>query len=208
MLARMDPIEDKGNKDGQLVRLMQMAHKEFPGLFPRMMLSPTEARRHNRELGLKPLPGQTHQETSAVRVPEEIHEAVCVLARKLAKGVFYREVGNPFPNAGCLLLNWFTNTELIRSGKYQVFDLLKHLRGDAPPLQRSGKFLNDQFEFKVSLAPEKNIIVLQCRFGNSFGMVVFGSAVTGQLEDIVMRLREESKRLGPFAVLQSAVLAS
>lgn len=206
LLARMDPFEEKGNLDGKQEGLMKLAHRQFPGLFEKMMLSASEARRRNRDLGLRPAPGQTHQETGAVKVPEEFHRAVCVLARKLAKGIYYSEAGRPFPNDACLLLNWFTNAELLRTGKYLLFDLLKELGGTAPPLQRSGKYLNDQFEYKLSLSPEKEFLVLQARFGNAFGLVVFGSAIPGKLEAIVTRLREQTERDGPFAILQSPTL--
>lgn len=207
MLARMDPFEGKGNKDGKLEGIMMMANKQYPGMFEKMMLSASEARRKNRELGLQPDPGKTHQETGAVKVPDEMHDAVCVLGRKLAKGVFYRETGAFFPDDGCLLLNWFTNADLLRSGKYIVFDLLKELGGNAPPLQRSGKYLHDQFEYKLSLSPERDIQIIQARFGNAFGFVVFGCTTPGHLEVSITRLREQTERNGPFAVLQSATLA-
>lgn len=206
MLARMDPLEEKGDRDGRSVGLMKMTNRQYPGLFTKMMPSASQARRTNRELGLRPEPGQTHQETGAVNVPEEIHQAVRVLACKLAKGIFYREAGFPFPDEGCLLLNWFTNADLIRTGKYVVFDLLKELNGAAPTLQRSGKYLNDQFEYKLSLSTETDMLVLQARFGNAFGLVVFGCTVTGKLEAMINRLRERSQRDGPFAVLQSPSL--
>ncbi len=185
---------------------METANKRFPGLFEKMMPSATEARRYNREIGLKPMPGQTHQEAGLVNVPAEFHNAICVFARKLAKGIFYREIGSPFPNNGCLLLNWFTNVDLIRGGKYIMFDILKELGGIAPPLQRSGKYLNDQFEYKLSLSQEKDIMVLQAKFGNSFGLIVFGSPLQGRLETVVARLREKTQRNGPFAILQSPTL--
>lgn len=207
MLARMDPFELKGNRDGKHVGLMKAVNRQFPGLFDKMTPSASDARRHNREFGLSPAPGQTHQETGLVKIPKEFHRAVCVLARKLSKGIYYREVGSPFPDDGCLLLNWFTNADILRTGKYIVFDLLKELGGTAPPLQRGGSYLNDQFEYKLSLSPEKDILVLQARFGNAFGLVVFGSTLPGKLESIVTRLRENSQRNGPFAVLQSPTLA-
>jgi len=202
----MDPFEEKGNKDGKLEGLMKMANKQYPGLFSKMWLSPNEARSRNRELGIQLQAGQTHQEAGGVRLTNEVHEAVCMFAKKLAKGVFYRETGAIFPNKGCLLLNWFTNADLIRDGKYVVFDLLKELGGDAPPLQRTGKYLNDQFEYKVSLSDEKEIMVLQARLGNAFGLVVFGSTLAGRLEGMITKLREQTDREGPFAVLQSATL--
>jgi len=207
VLARMDPFEEKGDADGKGLGLLKMVNKQYPGLFEKMMPSPTEARRHNRELGLVPEPGQTQQETGAVKVPEELHHAVCVFARKLAKGIFYRETGNPFPNEGCLILNWFTNVDLIRDGKYVVFDLLRALGGTVPPVQRSGQYLNDQFEYKLSLSPTKDILVLQARFGKAFGFVVFGSALQDRLEAIITHLREQTQRTGPFAILQSPSLA-
>ena len=139
-----------------------------------------------------------------MKVPEELHVAVCTLGRKLAKGVFYRETGIIFTDTGCLLLNWFTNADLVRDGKYIVFDLLKEIGGNSPPTQRSGKYLGDQFEYKMTLAPENNIFILQARFGAAFGMAVFGSTTPGLLETNVVRLREQTSREGPFAVLQSS----
>lgn len=207
MLARMDPFELKGDIDGKHVGLMKAVNHQFPGLFEKMMLSVAEARRRNRELGLHPAPGQTQQEVGTVKVPDEFHQAVCVLARKLSKGIFYRETGRPFPDDGCLLLNWFTNADILRAGKYIVFDLLKELGGTVPPLQRGGTYLNDQFEYKLSLSPEKDTLILQAKFGNAFGLVVFGSTLVGKLESIVARLREESQRNGSFAVLQSPTLS-
>jgi len=206
MLARMDPFEEKGNQDGKLEGLMKMAKKQYPGMFERMMLTASEARRHNRELGLQPQTGQTHQQVGAVKLTPEIHTAVSKLALKLAKGMFYRESGKIFPNNGCLLLNWFTNSELLSEGKYNVFDLLKELGGVSPPLFRSGRFLNDQFEYKLSISPDKDIFIIQARFGNSFGLVIFGSTIPSRLESIVTNLRQQTERNGPFAILQSPIL--
>lgn len=203
MLARMDPFEGKGDRDGKQIGLMKMANRQFPGLFEKMMLSASEARCRNRELGLHPANGQTHQEVGVVKIPEEFHQAVGALARKLAKGIYYREASTPFPDNGCLLLNWFTNTDLLRDGKYVVFDLLKELQGTAPLLQRSGQYLNDQFEYKLSMSSDKSIFALQARFGNAFGLVVFGSTSQGQLEANISELRKHTQRNGPFTVLQS-----
>ncbi len=172
-----------------------------------MMTSPSEARRKNRELGLKPGPGQTHQEVGSVHVTEEMHAAVCVFARKLAKAIFFRETGKIFPDEGCLLLNWFSNSDYIREGKYPVFEMMKEIGGNVPPLQRTGKYLNDQFEYKFTLAPDGAMTALQARFGNAFGFVVFGSCLPGRLEAIVVRLREKTSHDGPFAILQSPSLA-
>jgi hypothetical protein len=203
MLARMDPFENKGDLDGKQTGLMKAVKRQFPGLVEKMLPTVFEARRNNRELGLTPEAGQTHQETGVVKVPEEFHSSICVLATKLSKGIFYKETGNVFPIDGCLLLNWFTNADLLRSKTYKVFDLLKDLGGTAPPLQRAGTYLNDQFEYKLTFSPEQDIIILQAKFGNAFGFVVFGCTLPGKLEGIVERLREKSLSNGPFAILQS-----
>ena len=206
MIARMDPIEGNGNRDGKTEGLIRMVNKQHPGLISKMMPSSSEARRMNRDIGLKLQSGQTHQEAGIVKVPEEIHNAVSELARKLSKGIFYRETGSPFPDEGCLILNWFTNEELFREGKYITFDLLKEIAGTAPQTQRSGKYLNDQFEYKLSLSNEREFFVLQARFSNAFGLAVFGSTQPNRLEAMVSRLREKTSRNGPFAILQSTSL--
>lgn len=206
MFARMNPFEEKGDADGRLEGLMRMVNKQYPGMFEKITPSASEARRHNRELGLKPALGQTHQESGMVKVPEELHEAVCVLAKKLAKGIFYRETRHIFPDEGCLLLNWFTNADLVRDGKYIVFDLLKKISGEVPPTVRAGKYLRDQFEYKLSISPEQNVFILQARFGAAFGLAVFGSTIPGLLESGITRLRDQSSRAGPFAVLQSPTM--
>jgi len=208
MLARMDPFELKGDLDGKHVGLMKAVNQQFPGLFEKMMPSAAEARRKNREIGLRPTPGQTHQEAGAVKLPMEFHNAVCVFARKLSKGIYYRETGKPFPDDGCLLLTWFTNADILRTGTYPAFDALKALAGTAPPLQRGATYLNDQFEYKLSISTDLKIFVLQARLGHSFGVVVFGSTLVGKLEGIVTQLREQTERNGPFAVLQSPTLAT
>ena len=206
MLARMDLFEDKGNRDGKLEGLMLAANRQRPGLLAKMMPSAIEARRNNRRFGIIPDLGQTHQEAGGLKLPNEIHVSVCSLAQKLAKGIYYRETRKVFSQSGCLLLNWFTNSDLLRDGKYVVFDLLKEIGGNSPPVQRTGVFLNDQFEYKVSLSPDADIVVLQARFGNAFGFVVFGCTIPGRLEGMISRLRERNSRDGPFAVLQSTTL--
>ena len=104
-------------------------------------------------------------------------------------------------------MNWFSNADPIRDGKYMVFELLREVAGAAPPTERGGKYLGDQFEYKLSLAPERNVFILQARFGGAFGLAVFGSTVPGLLEAGITRLREQTSRSGPFAILQSPTVA-
>lgn len=208
VMARMDPFHNRGDLDGSHLGLMHAVNKQFPGFFQKMMPSPSEARRVNRDLGVAPRQGQTHQQAGPVKVPEELHDAVCVFSRKLAKGIYYLDARTPFPNDGCLLLNWFTNADLLREGRYPVFEQLQSLAGEAPPLKRSGRLLNDQFEYKLSIAPDKSLLVVQARFGSAFGLVVFGSIKRGLLEDIVLKNRAATGLMGPFAVLQSPSLAA
>ena len=77
-------------------------------------------------------------------------------------------------------------------------------------LIRSGRFLNDQFEYKFSLSSERHLLALQARFGNAFGLVVFGSTTPGLIEKHVDHLREthplDDEGPGPFTILQSATL--
>ena len=89
-----------------------------------------------------------------------------------------------------------------------MFKKLSGIAGDIPKLQRSQKLLNNQFEYKWSLSAEKDVFVLQAVFGKSFGLVVFGSAKPGVLEDAVASLRDKTGNKGPFTVLQSPTLAT
>ncbi len=206
MLARMGPIDRNGIEDGAFEGLVKSVNKQNPGLLSKMAPSPIEARRSNRKLGIKPAKGQTHQEAGAMKVPDEFHAAVCVLATKLVKGIYYRDTRKVFPDIGCLLMNWFTNVELFKEGKYTVFEVLRELEGDVPVLERTGKYLNDQFQLKISLAPTNDYVAIQALFGPAFGFVVFGSTLAGQLESIVHRLRTQTMREGPLLVLQSPTL--
>lgn len=204
VLARMDPFENSGNEDGTLEGLMHNVNRQYPDFFKKMMPTATEARRQNRRLGIKPAAGLTQQEAGPLKIPEEAHKAVCVFSGKLAKAIFYLETGKIFPDSGCLLLHWFTNAELFKEGKYPVFEHLKELQGNAPQLQRGKTFLNNQFQYKISISPEHDIFILQALFGKSFGFVVFGSPIQGKLEASFEQLRKQKGRDGPFEILQSS----
>jgi hypothetical protein len=202
MLSRMDPIEEKGDLDGKQNGLMRNTHKQFPGMFQKMILSPIEARRQNRAMGITPKPGQTHQEAAGVRVTPEMHRAVCVFSSKLAKAIFFMETGSIFPADGGLMLNWFSNADLLPNGRYKVFDILGPLGGEVRELKRSGKSLNSQFEFKITMSADKTLLVIQAAFGKAFGTVTIGTSTPGRLEAFRRGMREKTGKDGPFLMLQ------
>jgi hypothetical protein len=203
MLGRMHPDEDTGNADGRIEGLIRNVNTQFPGVIHKMMPSHIEARRRNRALGLKPGPGQLHQDIAPVSIPDEINEAVGTFSLKLSKAIYYREAHQAFPSTGTVIMHWFTNVELVRHGKYVLFEHLQSLSGHAPQLVRGRKFLNDQFEYKVSLSDDRQILVLQVRIGQSFGMIIYASIAPGVLEEAMSKLRAKYQRTGPFDVLQS-----
>jgi len=200
MLARFDHEEDQGNSDGRLPGLIKNVDAQYPGLIRRMMPSAVEARRLNKEYGVTPRVGETHQEAAPIKLTPEIQEAISVVALKLVKGVYYSAANLIFPAKGCLLLNWFTNVELLNGGSYALFDELEKLAGMAPKLKRNGQFLDSQFSYKFTLSDEGTVLILQAIFGMSFGLVVFGSITPGLLEAY------SDKYVGRFSVLQSATL--
>jgi hypothetical protein len=206
MLGRLDPVADRGDLDGRFAGLLKNVNAQYPGLLAKMMPSPAEARRHNRGLGITPKPGQSHQEASGINVTEEVHHAVCIFGRKLANAVYFREAGQAFPIEGCLLLNWFSNADMMRDGKPVILELLQHIAGNAPMLERGGKYLNDQFEYKYSSDTAHTICLLQAKFGNAFGLAVFGSVVRGRLEGTVEELLQQHGHAGPFVAVQSPTI--
>lgn len=207
MMGRMDAFDDTGNEDPQLAGLVKRVHKQYPTLFEKMMPSAIEARRTNRTLGLTLKKGKTHQENCVVNVTDEMQTAVEVFSRKLAKAIYYQNTNEIFPQDGCLLLTWFTNAELVRPQGYLPFNLLRDISGNTPPIQRSAKLLNAQFEYKISITTDNQLFVIQAAFGRAFGVVIFGSTQAGQLEKIITQLREENQReRGPLQVLQSSIL--
>lgn len=194
MLARVDPFQNKGDLDGTTAGLMARAHKRYPGMFRKMLTIDED--------------GQPRA-SGHWQITDEMREAVDVLAAKLTKGVYHLHTRAIFPNDGGLVMTWFTNTDVIADGGYKLFDVLKHIAGDAPMLIRSGKYLNDQFEYRFSLSPEQHILALQAKFASAFGFVVFGSTRAGLLEKYVQQVITAAPRadgVDPFRILQSASL--
>jgi hypothetical protein len=193
MLARVDPLENRGDRDGKMPGLMARAHKRHPGMFERMLAIGED--------------GQP-QASGEWQITDEMRQAVDVLAAKLAKGIYWRHTQDILPNDAGLAMTWYTNADVARDGGYKLFESLQHLAGNAPLLTRSGTYLNDQFEYKFSLSPEKHILTMQAKFGNAFGFVVFGSTTPGLLEKNI-HLAVASPRadgVEPFSILQSPAL--
>jgi len=179
-MARMDPFEDAGDQDGKVVGLIRQVQRQFPGLLAEMLPSPAEARRINRELGVELEPGQTHQDTGAMKISARLDTSVKRFASKLSKAVYYKATHRPFPTAGEIAVHWFTNVDLFRHGFFPAFQALQEVGGIMPEHVRSSRLLNDQFAVKWSLSEDLQVFVLQTMLGKSLGAVTFGS-VTGGL---------------------------
>jgi hypothetical protein len=190
MISRFDPMYVD---DGESVKYMTGVHNNNPGLLAKMMPSNVEARRTNRELGIKPEPGQTHQELAGVKVVPEINAAIGKFAAKLSKGIFFLELNEIFPAQGCLALKLFTNADIIRDGEPQVFELLKSIAGSEPALVRSRSELNDQFCYKFCLGEADTFFALDVRIRFAFRLLLLGCTRPGQLESIIS---EDASRLG------------
>lgn len=201
LLARMSP-NDLGNRDGRLDQIVNFLFRRFPGLFEKMRPTAIEARRMNKEFGIQPTQGKTHQEMGVVRVTGEMNDAVCTFANKLAKAIYYKETGKIFPADGSVVLHWATNADVFRHGSYPVFEILAKLTGNAPPIERSRKSLRDQFEYKVSF-DDDHLMIVQATFSQSFALSIFTSTQPGRLEDIIRKIAKEAGYPSPFTVLQS-----
>jgi hypothetical protein len=195
LLGRLDPVHNRGELDGRMTGLMKRAHKRNPGMFAKMLSVGDD--------------GQPLANVEEWNITDEMRQAVDVLAAKLTKGIYYLHTGAIFPNDGGLVMTWFTNADVLHDGGYKLFDSLQHIVGDAPSLTRARKVLNDQFEYKFSLSPEKHILALQTKFGNAFGFVVFGSTTSGLLEKYINQAIAAGPRadgVEPFRIIQSTSL--
>ncbi len=196
-LGRMNPVGNTSDKDGRLNGLMMNVNRQFPGLLQRIFPSPAEARRSNRAMGIRPQPGQTHQEQGAVLVTAEMDEAVRKFAAKLTKAIYYMDTGLALPAGTLILFHWQTNADWAQFGQ-TVFDALKDFGGKQVPLVRNAKSLGDQFEYKSTGSAESGLFLLQAKFGYAFGFVTISSVDPAVLQAITTRLRASTGREGPF----------
>lgn len=202
LLARTDPFTEAGNADGRMPAIISSVHQKFPQLIAKMMPSVVQARAMNRRLGIVPPPGVTNQQAGPVHVTDEMHRAVEVFAGKLTKAIYYMQAGRTFPAEGRICMRWFTNAELItNNGRYSIFEILEGLEGFVPELARAKSLLNDQFEYKLSMSNELDLLALQARFGHGFGLVVFACTERERLDAVFASLEARTAQPNPFAVL-------
>lgn len=191
--------------DRSLPGLLKLANRQFPGLTSRMLPSAIEARKLNRRIGTLPAPGQTHQEVSAIKIPPEAKAAVRKVCAKLGKAIYYKETGRVFPNDGCIILQWETRSR--RDSEFFTAKALADIPAVFIETKRSGKFLDDQFQIKVSATNEGAYLSVQVQFSQSICALIVLSPIPGKLEATVLDIE---KRKGPkhsYGVLQSAVPA-
>lgn len=192
-----------GDSDGKLIGMMKALNRQKPDFYKTFLASATEARANNRQLGIEPDPGMTHQEMGVLNINDETRAAIRVFAKKLAKGITYFESGLVFKNEDCLALNWFTNANVIKDGGHKVFGILSHINGVALKLSRNRVILNNQFEYKFSLSDDRNLILIQAKFGESFFLVVTGCMTPGYLEDLLEKTYQDLGRdYQPFEIIQ------
>jgi len=202
VIARMGSPEH-GDLDGKLQGMMRALNRQRPEFYKTFLPSATEARSNNRQLGIEPAQGLTHQEMGILNINDETRAAIRVFAKKLAKGITYFETGLIFKNEDCLALNWFTNANVIKDGGYKVFEFLSHINGVTPQLSRNRLILNNQFEYKFSLSDDKNLILIQAKFGESFCLVITGCMTPGHLEDLLEKTYQDLGRdYQPFEIIQ------
>lgn len=99
-------------------------------------------------------------------------------------------------------LKWFTNADLITNdGRYPVFDMLESLDGFVPQLVRSNSLLNEQFEYKLSISSDFDLLALQARFGLGFGLVVFACTMGETLDALFANVEARTGRPSPFEAI-------
>lgn len=195
-LARMNPVDDVGDRDGKVIGLIKMINRQMPDFFNSMWPTNSEARRINRRAGVVPSRGETHQDAGALLVPLRLDSAVKRFSAKLSKALYYKATGLVFPEGGEIAGIWFTNFDFLVHGYFPIFRELRDIYGIVPDHVRSSESLNEQFSVKWSMDDDRKWFVMQAMFGKSFGLVTFGSIETGLVGKTVRDLNvsgEESR---------------
>lgn len=192
------------SNDNAIHGLIARSSMRNPGMLERMVLSAQSELipKHQNGFGLIPEPYDP-QHQIAMTLPPEFDNAMNVFARKLAKGIFYKETGTIFPSQGALLMQYFTNAEWPTSDESEVFAMMKAAGGDAPPVVNGKTDLSDQFWYQKCFAPQNGIFAIQANFTGTFRLEIFGSSAPGQLEAIVNVLEDVKGRNSPWRLIQS-----
>lgn len=193
-LRRFDPTHSEIDGDGRLMGLLRNARQQHPEFIEQMVsLSPVDARKAARRLGLARPPGMTFQEIGIVRVTPEMDKAVYSLAAKLSRALYFKQLGLIFPKDGVVLASWFTNAEKIESGQVKILNTVAPLMAQVLEIQRSSKSLSEQFECRVGFSDDNRLGVISAVFGFVFGFVSFLDADN---EKCMRNLRELEKATG------------
>lgn len=203
LLGRMDPFAHSGDLDGKVSGLIKNANKQYPDLLQQMLsMTASESRKAARALNIKPPRGHTYQQIGIVKVTDDIDKAVCNLARKLSKAIYFKATENIFPTCGSIQLHWFTNADFFKYGTFPALDSFANIQSVKPVLVRNGKDLSDQFDYRYSFSEDHGLAVLRAVFGKSFGIVTIMSPRDGCLQKIDDKLKTKiGKEIGPFRFL-------
>lgn len=193
-LRRLDPAHSEIDRDGRLMGLLRNVRQQHPEFIEQMVsLSPVDARKAARKLGLTRPPGMTFQEIGIVRVTPEMDKAVLSLAAKLSRALYFKQLGRIFPRDGVVLASWFTNAEKIESGKVRVLDTVAPLLAQGLEIKRSSRSLSDQFDCRVGFSDDKRLGIVSAVFGFVFGFVSFLDA---DKEKCIQNLQEMETATG------------
>lgn len=205
MVAFLAQLSEAGNAHKKTAGLMYQVKRQFPGFIEGMFQRSTaEARRLGRKVRLRPGPGETYRELPVVKLPEEAHKSVSVLARKLTKAIYFKQTQSIFPTDGGIMFQWFTNAQKMEHGRIVLLDAVAHFAAMSAPKRRNGKDLTDQFDYKYSVDKSGELHLLQVLFGDVFGFVTIFSQIPGRLEAMEDGIKKKHPRLGsPFRFLST-----
>lgn len=191
-------------QDGRTIGVMRNANNQHPEMFPKMLdITPIQARKTAKELGVTRPPGLTYQQSGIVNVTPHMDTAVATLAKKLSKAIFYKETNKIFPANGEIQFNWFTNANLLKLGFIPALQAFANIEAKTPSISRNGRDLKDQFNYRFSLSSDHELAVLQAVFGSVFGFLTIMSAKPGVLARIDSELQAANPdKSNPFRFLQ------
>lgn len=204
MMARINPFEGSAGGDGKFNDLIGSVHQQHPKLFEKMTPTAIEARRLNKKLGIKVVPGKTQQGMGVAKTPPEMHRAMEVFAAKLGKAIYYLDTGRVFPQHGELAMRCSGNSEIVAKGQYGLVNTLSELPGHTPLLKRGKRSINSQFEYKLSMSEKKDLFAIVATFGLGFAVVIFGSPRPGLIKNDLSLFREITGRVNQFTLLPAS----